>query len=169
METPHEQDQDPAAVRLEEPQHKRLDRHWNELLQELRVTQSGVQILAGLLFTLPFQSRFEILGREQTVLYLVAVTAATLSAALLIAPVAFHRALFRRRMREELIQVSATVTKLGLALLGVSLTMALTLVFSTVAGWLIAGVAAAVAVVFFVSVWLALPLWWGRNRPEAQE
>ncbi|MCG6567475.1 DUF6328 family protein [Tessaracoccus sp. Y36] len=154
--------------RDQEPPHKRLDRHWNELLQELRVTQGGVQILAGLLYTLPFQARFEAVDQAQRWVYLGAVSFATLSAALLIAPVAFHRALFRRRLRQNLIRVSATVTKLGLALLALSLTLVSVLVFSVVAGWVAAAVSGGVAVLFFSVVWLALPLGWSRGSPEKE-
>lgn len=154
--------------RAEEPDHKRYDRHWNELLQELRVTQGGVQILAGLLFTLPFQARFEDIDYPQKMLYLAAVSSATLSAAMLVAPVAFHRVFFRRRLRPELIDRSARVTKIGLGLLALSLTLVLALVFSVVAGWVAAYVVAAVGVVFFASVWLAMPLWWVRGNPQVE-
>lgn len=155
--------------RDQEPEHKRYDRHWNELLQELRVTQGGVQILAGLLFTLPFQARFVVIGYEQRMLYLASVSSATLSAAMLVAPVAFHRAFFRRRMRPDLIDLSARVTKIGLGLLALSLTLVLALVFSVVAGWPEAIVAGAMAAVFFIGVWLAMPLWWARGNPQIRE
>ena len=39
----------------ESPRRERLDRNWDELLQELRVSQTGVQILTGFLLTLPIQ------------------------------------------------------------------------------------------------------------------
>ena len=57
---------------------EKLDRNWMELLQELRVLQTGVQILAGFLLTLPFQSRFESLDDFQTNLYLANVALAAL-------------------------------------------------------------------------------------------
>ena len=63
-----------------------LDRNWNELLQELRVTQTGVQILAGFLLTLPFQQRFSALEDEQRTAYLVSLSSAVLATALLVAP-----------------------------------------------------------------------------------
>ncbi|GAA4901327.1 DUF6328 family protein [Tessaracoccus lubricantis] len=166
---PNTQPEPEDIGRDEEPEHKRLDRHWNELLQELRVTQGGVQILAGLLYTLPFQARFEAVDMAQRWVYLGAVSAATLSAALLIAPVAFHRVLFRRRLRPELIRASALVTKLGLALLALSLALVVALVFSVVAGWDAAFISAAVAGAFFVVVWLMLPLRWASGYPEHED
>lgn len=147
-----------GSFREKEPAFQRADRHWGELLQELRVTQAGVQILAGLLFTVPFQSRFDSLSGAQRVLYLVATSLATLSAALLIAPVAYHRALFRRRLRSELIEVSDRITKLGLGALALSLSLVLCLVFSVVAGWPAAWVAAGVSVTFFLVLWVLLPI-----------
>ena len=53
------------------PSNERLDRNWEELLQELRVTQTGVQVLTGFLVTLPFQARFTTLTGPQRTLYLV--------------------------------------------------------------------------------------------------
>lgn len=148
----------PESFRDDEPAYTRIDRHWNELLQELRVTQAGVQILAGLLFMIPFQAQFASLSTAQHVVYLVATSLATLSAGLLIAPVAFHRMLFRRRLRAELIRVSDRVTKIGLAALMLSMCSVITLVFSVVLGWVAAVVAGVLALAFFVTVWVVLPL-----------
>ena len=72
---------------------EKLDRNWMELLQELRVLQTGVQILAGFLLTLPFQSRFETLDDYQTTLYLANVALAALTTALILLPVSVHRRL----------------------------------------------------------------------------
>src|SRR3954471_17419414 len=74
----------------------RLDRNWGDLLQELRVVQTGVQLLTGLLLTVPFQARFGDLTGPQRVLYLVVFSLSASSPGLLIAPVALHRALFRQ-------------------------------------------------------------------------
>jgi len=60
---------------------ERLDRNWSELPQELRVTQTGVQILSGFLLTLPFQARFAELSAVYRVLFLVALGLATLAPA----------------------------------------------------------------------------------------
>ena len=73
---------------------QRLDRQWNDLLQELRVVQTGVQLLTGLLLTLPFQPRFDQLAPLARGVYLFTVVTAVTASVLLIAPVAMHRALF---------------------------------------------------------------------------
>ena len=46
-----------------------LDRNWNELLQELRVAQTGVQILTAFLLTVPFSAAFDALSDERRMVY----------------------------------------------------------------------------------------------------
>src|SRR4051812_1396814 len=84
---------------------EKLDRNWNELLQELRVVQTGVQFLTGFLLTLPFQQRFSALSTHEQVTYVCALGLAIASTALIIAPVALHRNLFRKHARPELVEV----------------------------------------------------------------
>lgn len=76
---------------------QRRDRNWNSLLQELRVVQSGVQLLTGFLLTLPFQQRFGVLDRPMRYVYLVTVGLSVGATVLLVAPVSIHRLLFRHR------------------------------------------------------------------------
>ncbi|HET6268718.1 MAG TPA: DUF6328 family protein, partial [Arthrobacter sp.] len=66
--------EEPRVEGRNETFEERLDRNWMELLQELRVLQTGVQLVAGFLLTLPFQARFETLDDYQTGLYLTNVT-----------------------------------------------------------------------------------------------
>ena len=80
----------------DETEAERLDRNWIELLQELRVTQTGVQILLAFLLTLPFQPRFVELDPSMVTVYLVAVSLGTLATFMIVAPVTAHRMLFRR-------------------------------------------------------------------------
>jgi hypothetical protein len=70
---------------------ERLDRNWADLLQELRVVQTGVQLLTGFLLTLPFQARFAQLHQFEENLYLSTVGLAIASTGFLIAPVLIHR------------------------------------------------------------------------------
>ena len=74
----------------------RLSLNWNELLQEVRVIQTGVQILTGFLLTVPFTQRFGELNDLQVGVYLAVLAGAAATTALVMAPAAFHRALFRR-------------------------------------------------------------------------
>ena len=117
-----------------ETREEQLDRNWAELLQELRVLQTGVQILAGFLLTLPFQDRFQDLDDFQVVLYLVNVVIATLTTAFILLPVSVHRRLFRQRLKETLVSSADTITKIALAGVGMLSVGTAALVFDVTAG-----------------------------------
>lgn len=136
---------------------KTLTRNWNELLQELRVAQTGVQILTGFLLTVPFSSRFEDLNDRQLTVYLVVLSGAVLTTGLVTAPVAFHRILFRRRRREWLVEAANIAARAGLVASALTSSGVLFLVFDVVLGPRAAAIAMAAALVFFLSVWGAVP------------
>ena len=117
-----------------ETREEQLDRNWAELLQELRVLQTGVQILAGFLLTLPFQQRFEKLDDWEVNLYLTNVVIAALTTAFILLPVSVHRRLFRKRLKETLVSSADTITKIALG--GIALLSAGTaaLVFDVAVG-----------------------------------
>lgn len=135
----------------------RLDRQWTELLQELRVMQTGLHLLSGFLLTLPFQNRFADLGPTLRVVFLTAVGAATLATAVVVGPVALHRHWFRGHLKDVLVQSGHVMAQLGLALLGVTIVAVTWLVFGFVLGDPWGPVGAGVAAVAFSAVWLALP------------
>ena len=136
---------------------QRLDRNWNDLLQELRVVQTGVQILTGFLLTLPFQARFGLLGESARVLYLIAVGLAVTATCLLIAPVSVHRWLFRRRARAAMVKIAHRLALLGVGALGLSIVAVIALTFLVVAGAWWSAVAGSVVGVLVVGLWLVLP------------
>lgn len=117
-----------------ETREERMDRNWGELLQELRVLQTGVQILAGLLLTLPFQERFTTLDDYQVGLYLTNVVVASLTTACILVPVSIHRRLFRKRLKEKLVTSANLLTKFALAGIGLLSAGTAALVFDVVAG-----------------------------------
>lgn len=142
---------------------ERLDRNWTDLLQELRVAQTGVQLLTGLLLTVPFQQRFGELPGYARVVYLVTTALSVTATVLLIAPVGMHRVLFRQHARGTLVAAGQRCAVAGLALLGLAVTGVVLLIFDTVTG-LAAGVCAAVVTAaLFVGLWGVLPLRW-RDR-----
>ena len=151
-----ENDADPDDGR-HETYTERMDRNWNELLQELRVTQTGAQLLTGFLLTIPFQQRFGDLDDYQRDLYLVLVVLAVLAVALIVTPVSLHRALFRRRLKGELVAAGSWLARAGLVVLALALAGVASLLFdvvvSRVAGW----VAGGVALVLMTSLWWELP------------
>lgn len=126
-------DADPTDGR-DETLDERLDRNWDELLQELRVTQTGTQILTGFLLAVAFQQRFGELTLGQHRLYLALIVTAVLTTALALTPVYLHRALFRRHAKAALVAVSNVLVRI--VLLGVALVLAGTvvLIFDVVAG-----------------------------------
>jgi hypothetical protein len=137
---------------------EQLTRNWNELLQELRVMQTGVQILTGFLLTVPFSTRFSDLDHAQRTLYLCVLVGSVLTTCLIVAPVAFHRVLFRQQQRPWLVAAANLTARIGLA--GLSLVSAgvVLLVFDIVVGTT-AGLIAAVAVlIVFSGLWLGVPL-----------
>src|SRR5215203_301296 len=87
-----------------QPSQETLNRNWDELLQEIRVTQTGVQILTGFLLTVPFSNRFVELTDFQRNVYLAVLAGSIITTGLVVAPVAFHRVLFRQRRRELLVE-----------------------------------------------------------------
>jgi hypothetical protein len=119
------------SARDETPR-ERADRNWNELLQELRVSQTGVQLLAGFLATLPFQSRFETLDGFQRGWYVALLALALGTVAVMLAPVAIHRRVFQEDSKPELVQAGHRLTALALVLIAVLLAGILFLVVDVV-------------------------------------
>lgn len=111
-----------------------LDRNWNELLQEIRVLQTGSQILAAFLIVLPFQSRFGELDSFQTGWYLGLLLLALTIVALMLTPVSMHRMLFRRRVKDRMVASANGMLKIALLLLGLLLAGVALLIFDFVVG-----------------------------------
>jgi Family of unknown function (DUF6328) len=136
----------------------RLDRNWDDLLQELRVAQTGVQLLTGLLLTVPFQARFRDLLPHQIVVYLVTVVLAVLATGLLLTPVVLHRVLFRQHARRTLVSAGQRFALAGFGTLGLAVVGVCGLIFDVVLG-LVAGVTAAVvAFAVFALLWAVWPM-----------
>lgn len=146
---------DAQGAGREETVDEQADRKWNDLLQELRVMQTGTQLIAGFLLTLPFQSKFDELDTYQRTLYLVIVTIALLTTALVVTPIAVHRRISGRHVKERLVQVAerfvaGVLTGIGLLLVGISV-----FVFDVVLGRL-AGVAVGVPLLVVVVLLLVV-------------
>ena len=137
---------------------ERLDRNWDELLQELRVVQTGVQILAGFLLTLPFQQRFTQIGDVNRVVFLVAFALAVVATAFLVAPVSAHRLLFRKGEKAALVALANRCARVGLVALALAVSAVAFVIFNVVAGTGVAVAAAGAALLLFAVNWLALPL-----------
>ncbi len=142
----------------DETYQERLTRNLDELLQELRVTQTGVQILTAFLLTVPFTQRFSSMENLDKHVYLAVLSGAVAATGLVVAPVAFHRFLFRHGEREWLVTAANRSAIGGLVLLSLTMTGAVWLVFDVVGPRGLAWVAGAVAATFFAILWLLIPL-----------
>jgi hypothetical protein len=137
---------------------ERLDRNLNELLQELRVAQTGVQFLFGFLLSLPFTQRFTEVTSFQRGLYLWTVILAGAASAFLIAPVPFHRLVFRQRDKHRLVMAANRMALAGLACLGVAIVSAIFLITDFLfSGVTVVPVVAGMAVLYLV-LWVFVPL-----------
>lgn len=155
----------PAHDGRAETKEQQLDRNWNFLIQELRVVQTGVQLLTGFLLTLPFQNRFTTLPQSMRWLYLGTVAASVGATVCLIAPVAAHRMLFRRHRIAKVVISAHRYALAGLGLLGLALTGVAILIFDTVAGGLAATAVGVSVACLFLWVWLLHP--WRQRRGHA--
>ncbi|MGW7439163.1 DUF6328 family protein [Streptomyces sp. NPDC054849] len=138
---------------------ERADRQWQELIQEIRVAQTGVQILFGFLLTVVFTPLFHDLPQTDKTIYIVTVVLGSLATGALIGPVAFHRIVSGRRIKPEAVAWASRLTFTGLVLLLATCTAALFLVLrvathNALVPWLVAGVLA-----WYLLCWFALPLW----------
>ncbi len=159
-----------AKRKDDRPSPKTLSRNWDELMQEIRVTQTGTQILTGFLLTVPFSSRFEELTAFQRWVYLAVLGGSVLTTCLVVAPVAFHRLLFRRRRRELLVDVGNRFAIAGLVLLAVTIGGVVLLVTDIVVGGPVVSVSAgAVTLVVFAVTWLVAPQGAGRVSGERNQ
>ncbi|MFC4631858.1 DUF6328 family protein [Promicromonospora alba] len=145
-----------ADGRKETP-NERADRNWNELLQELRVMQTGVQILTGFLLTLPFQPTFADLDDYQRTVYLALVVTSVIATALIVAPVSVHRSLFRQQMKRHIVTLADRLTRVALAVLALVMTGASLLVFDVVVGRTEGIVVGTSVLVVLAIVWVVLP------------
>lgn len=148
---------------------ERADRRWADLLQELRVAQTGVQILFGFLLTVVFQQRFTQLSDTDRHIYVVTVVLGAATTGALIGPVSMHRLLTGRRLKAETVVWASRLTVLGLVLLLCAMASSLLLILRVAihdsgAAWLVGAM-----VVWFLLCWFVLPLWARRHSvPSAR-
>jgi hypothetical protein len=136
---------------------ERWDRNFIELLQELRVAQTGVQILFAFLLTLPFTNRFGDISSLDKAVYVITLVASATATALLIAPVSDHRQVFREGHKPQLVRTASMLAQAGLAALLVAMIGAVFLVLDVVAGlgWAV-GLGVAITLLF-LALWYVLP------------
>ncbi|AIY19733.2 sodium:proton antiporter [Pimelobacter simplex] len=137
---------------------QQITRNLNELLQELRVMQTGVQILTGFLLTVPFTERFSSLTELQQRLYLGILVTAVLTTLVIVAPVCYHRLLFRQGQRDWIVRAAHRCALAGLTGLAIVSAAVVLLVFDVVLGLAAALIAAAAVALAFIVMWAVVPL-----------
>ncbi|MDH6136863.1 hypothetical protein P3T37_006294 [Kitasatospora sp. MAA4] len=151
-----EPDPQNPLVRHETPE-ERADRNLVELLQELRVIQTGVQIVFAFLLGLAFTSRFPQLDDFERDTYIATLLLTVLAAAVLATPVAVHRALFHLGFKRRIVALSSRLTIIGLVVLALALNGAVLLVTDVVLGRTAAIAITAVTAAVFAGLWFVLP------------
>lgn len=147
-----------GAYERDEPEAQRLDRNFGELLQELRVAQAGVQILFAFMLSLAFQTRFEGIDTFQRNVYLTTLLSAALAAVCFTGPVAAHRVLFRRGVKDYLVRYSTRAAVAGLVFLAVTVIGGVLLVVDVLTTRPTAFAIAGGLVLFGFVVWVVLPV-----------
>ncbi|ALO91832.1 Membrane protein [Streptomyces hygroscopicus subsp. limoneus] len=147
-----------------ETEEERADRMWGELIQEVRVAQTGVQILFGFLLTVVFQPKYTQLSAANQVIYIVTVVLGACATGALIGPVSLHRLVSGRRVKPQAVRLASRMTFVGLVMLLATMTSSLLLILrvATHDGYVPYLVAAVVA--WYLLCWYGLPLWARRRH-----
>ncbi|MEU9453989.1 DUF6328 family protein [Streptomyces sp. NPDC048277] len=148
----------------DETEEERADRMWTELIQEVRVAQTGVQILFGFLLTVVFQQKYAQLSDADRTIYIVTVVLGACATGALIGPVSLHRMVAGQRVKPEAVRLAARLTSIGLFLLLATMTASLVLILrvATDGGYVTWAVSA--VVVWYLVCWYAVPLWARRRH-----
>ncbi|MCP9946755.1 DUF6328 family protein [Streptomyces somaliensis] len=141
----------------------RVNRRWNEILQETRVAQTGVQILFGFLLGVAFTPVFRDLAPADRVIYVITVVLGASATASLIAPVSLHRFLSGQRMKDEMVDIAHRLMMCGMVLLALTIGCALLLILHVVVPGFLADLLVGAVMLWFVLCWYVLPLWLRRR------
>ena len=141
-----------------ETEDEKADRRYDELLQELRVAQTGVQFLFAFLLTLAFTQRFLRITDFQLGLYVATLVATAVAAALLIGPVPFHRIVFKRGLKPRLVAGADAMARGGLVMLLLAINGAVLLILDVALGGVWPFVISAALVTWFVVIWYVVPM-----------
>ncbi|KUN05861.1 hypothetical protein AQI95_12975 [Streptomyces yokosukanensis] len=157
--------QDGRRTGRDETEEERADRMWVELIQEVRVAQTGVQILFGFLLTVVFQQKYAQLGPADQSIYIGTVVVGACATGALIGPVSLHRLVAGRRVKPQAVRLASRMTSVGLIMLLVTMASSVLLILrvATRDGYVPYLVAA--VVVWYLVCWYGLPLWARRRHP----
>jgi len=141
-----------------EEEQERENRRMIELLNELRVALTGVQVMFAFLLTVPFTQRFAQVTEFQRTTYFVTLLCAAAAIAFLIAPTAQHRMLWRRHQKHQLIVIGNSLTIAGLAFLATAMTGVVLLITDVLFKTTTVVVVTAAVAGLFATLWYVVPL-----------
>lgn len=149
-----------------EERQERTAREMIELLQELRIVIPGVQVLFAFLLTVPFNQRFTQLTTVQRDVFFATLLCTAAATALLIAPSAHHRLLFRQGVREQRLKIGNTLTILGLAFLVPAMVGVVFVITDLIFGLTTALIVTVAMSLLFLLLWFVLPLPYRGNNTD---
>jgi Family of unknown function (DUF6328) len=151
----------------DEPESERLGRNVTDLLNELRVAGTGVQVMFAFLLVVPFNAGWNKASTFDQWVYFITLLCIATAAVLLIAPSVQHRLLFRQRERAYLVRIGTRLAIIASAFIAVGLTGILVLVSNFVFGTVAAVIVGIAAAILVTSVWFAVPL--GRRHARSDD
>jgi hypothetical protein len=149
-----------------EDREERTARELIELLQELRIVIPGVQILFAFLLTVPFSQGFTKLTTVQQYVFFATLLFTAAATALLIAPSAHHRLLFRQGVREQRLRMGNMLTILGLACLVPAMVGVVYVITDLIFDLTTALIVTVVMALSFLLLWFVLPLPYRGNNED---
>ncbi|MGW2033904.1 MULTISPECIES: DUF6328 family protein [Streptomyces] len=152
-----------------ETEEERADRMWGELIQEVRVAQTGVQILFGFLLTVVFQPKYGKLETVDQVIYIVTVVLGACATGALIGPVSLHRLVSGRRVKPQAVRLASRMTFVGLVLLLATMTSSLLLILRVATHDSYVPYLVAAVVAWYLLCWYGLPLWARRRHTSGTD
>ncbi|MEV0289315.1 MULTISPECIES: DUF6328 family protein [unclassified Kribbella] len=138
---------------------ERLDRHWNELLQELRLAQTGTQILFAFLLSIAFQAKFQEADSFTHDVYAGTLIASALAVGLFLAPVSFHRVVYRQKLRDRMLPIAGHMASAGMIFLVIAMAGGVLLALDVVLSRSVAIVITAIVLAWFTVFWYVIPAW----------
>ncbi|KUN89426.1 hypothetical protein AQJ66_04485 [Streptomyces bungoensis] len=148
----------------DETEEERADRMWGELIQEVRVAQTGVQILFGFLLTVVFQQKYASLSQADQAIYIVTVVLGACTTGALIGPVSLHRLVSGRRVKPQAVRLASRMTFVGLLLLLVTMGSSLLLILRVATNNGYVPYLVTAVILWYLVCWYGLPLWARRKH-----
>jgi amino acid transporter len=147
-----------AERQRDETKPERLDRNTVELLNELRIAGTGIQVMFAFLLVVPFNSRWSTVDDLERVVYFVTLLLVALAAFLLMAPPIHHRLLFRRGEKPFLLRIANDLAIAGMACLALGFVGILLLISDVVVGGIATVLVPGIAALLVGGLWFGLPL-----------